>query len=109
MLTTHFQDVLHHLAEGDLAFYGALCQALCDVPASIEVGDLFVATGSNQLIWYEVLEVPRQGRVFVRCYSRILKRGEYDCVSLEALSASVTRGLFERARAHGFRTVRRSD
>jgi len=104
--TDRFEDVLHHLAEGDFAFCGQLSPALSAVPAKIAIGDLFVAILANQAVWYEVLLPPRLGQVQVRCYSRIFKRGDYDRVSVEDLTVCVTRPLFERARAHGFRTVR---
>jgi hypothetical protein len=95
-----------HLAEGDLSFFGELSQALGEVPSQIHVGDLFVATWSAQVVWYEVLEAPSQGKIFVRLYSRAFKQGDYDRVPVSLLRARVNRRLFERARAHGFRTVR---
>lgn len=109
MLIARFHAVFNHLAEGDLAFYGALSKSVGDIPANVVVGDLFVATWANQVVWYEVIAPPEHGRVFVRLYSRIFQGGDYDHVSLDLLTASVTRDLFERARAHGFRTVRRSN
>jgi hypothetical protein len=106
--STHFQLLLERLAEGDLSFYGALSENLGDVPAHIAIGDLFIGAGSGPIImWYEALEPSREGTVFVRYYSRVIKRGDYDRVGLNALAASVTRGLFDRARANGFRTIRR--
>lgn len=68
-----------------------------------------MATWSAQLNWYETLETPQRGKVFVRVYSRIFTRGDYDRVPIELLAARVSRRLFERARAHGFRTVRPSN
>jgi hypothetical protein len=83
--------------------------SLDDVPAVVAVGDLFVATWARQVIWYEVLELVTHTHVLVRLHSRIFKQGEYDVIRLDALEARVTRGLFERAQAHGFRTVRQSN
>ncbi len=106
---THYQRLLQLLAEGDASFYGSLSVELGGVPeaARIKIGDLFVGVGTSQAVWYEILEPMRSGSLFVRCFSAMNKRGEYDRVKPGSLTAAVTRELFERARTNGFRTVRR--
>lgn len=80
--------------------------ALAEVPHEVEAGDVFLTAGTSQLVWYEVLDAECQAQLFVRAYSRSLKAGEYDYVTPRQLVARVSRWLFERARVHGFRTVR---
>jgi hypothetical protein len=100
-----FQTLVEHLAEGDLAAYGEITRALGEVPRAPAAGEVFLATGT-QLVWYEALGSTADGLVCVRAYSKLLKTGEYDYVPPARLSVRVARWLFERARAHGFRTVR---
>lgn len=108
---THFQGLLQHLAEGDLTLYGTLSVELGEVPKAsrIKIGDLFVGVNTRQSVWYEALEPAKRGSLFVRSYSWAFKRGEYDRVQVAALTATVTRELFERAKANGFRTIRRAN
>lgn len=97
---------MSHLAEGDLLFYGEISAALAKVPSRIQAGDVYITPFTSQIVWYEVLGDECEGQVLVRAYSRSLKQGEYDYVAPSHLVARVTRRLFERARAQGFRTVR---
>jgi hypothetical protein len=56
--------------------------------------------------WYEILEPPVDGSVFVRLFSIAFRRGDYDRVSLARFVARVSPKLFRRARANGFKSIR---
>jgi hypothetical protein len=98
--------LIDHLTEGDPSAYTEVRPALTEVPTEVEAGDVFVTPGASQVVWYEVLDAECQAQIFVKAYSRSLKSGEYDYVRPTQLVARVSRWLFERARVHGFRTVR---
>jgi hypothetical protein len=93
------------LAEGDLALFGEISQDVEDVPAEVTVGEKYVSCGGH-VNWYVILEPPREGCVFVRVFSFVFRRGDYDNVSVGCLAARVSPRLFERARANGFRSIR---
>jgi hypothetical protein len=102
-----FQRVVKQLVEGDLSLFAEISQDVAFVPSSVVAGDLFVASnGTASCNWYEVIEPALDDLVFVRLFSWAFRQGEYDHVELDHLAARVTRRLFERARANGFRSVR---
>lgn len=96
---------MEQLAEGDLSLFGEISQDLRDVPSEVTVGELYVSC-EGQVNWYEVLEPAHEGRVFVRVFSVVFRRGDYDRVRVDRLVALVSPRLFHRAKANGFRSIR---
>lgn len=92
---------------GDLNLFAEISDELSEVPPTVSVGDLFISCEPHLTNWYEVLALPRDARVAVRLFSLVFKQGDYDEVDPGRFAAKVTRRLFTRAQANGFRSVRR--
>lgn len=100
-----FNGLVDQLAQGDASLYREIREDLCEIPAALTIGDLYIAVSGTRPVWYEILALPHDGRVSVRLFSWAFKSGDYDYVALDSLAARVRPRLFRRAQTNGFRTV----